>query len=263
MPGTSDAKFVGVDWAKGGWFSIGFDVDGHYDMAYGKFRELLDHYPSAALILVDIPIGLASGQYERRECDGKAKDYVGARCNSVFWTPPRHVVEDAHKAKANGATPGEYKNLLLSMNAARPKGTKFTIQAWNIAPMIAEVDVVARSPSLGGTRGVREVHPEVCFRALGRGREIAPKKVRQKINPAAMDQRIQILQQFEPRTREVYDHALAAHSGHAAADDILDALAAAVTAREGYPDRLPDATGGTPMDAYGLPMEMVFYNPTP
>ena len=71
-----------------------------------------------------------------------------------------------------------------------------------------------------------------------------------------------MLERVESRAREMLDEALRDHGHHAAPDDILDALAAAVTAREGYPDRLETVPDEPPRDARGLPMEMVFYNPT-
>ncbi len=258
----SDARFVGVDWAIGGWFSIGFDADGRCEFRFGRFADLAEHYRKATLILVDIPIGLPCGEYERRRCDGEARDYVRKRLRSVFWTPPRFAVERSYRAKANGVTPEEHKNILLELNASRPKGEKLTIQAWNIAPMIAEVDAVLRSPSFQGLGSVREVHPEVCFRALSRGKAVAPKKAGQRISPEGMEQRIQILGDFEPRAREIYDLALARYSQQAAPDDILDALAAVLTAQLGYPDKLRTLPANPPKDEYGLPMEMVFYNPT-
>lgn len=261
MTDASNVKFVGVDWAIKGWFAIGFDEAGDYDMAHGSFRSIVDRYSSASMILVDIPIGLPQGEYERRDCDREAGDYVRNRRSSVFWTPPRGIVEEARRAKAAGATPSEYKNVLRRINEARRKGTKFSAQAWNITPMIAEVDDVLRNREESQRGDIREVHPEVCIRALGRGSAIEPKKVKGRINPAGIDQRIRILEEFEPRAREISARACATYARRAAQDDILDALAAAVTARLGYPDNLKTLPAKPSKDEHGLRMEMVFYNP--
>lgn len=261
MAVTSNAKFVGVDWANKGWFAVGLDEDGNYDTCHGPFRQIADRYSNAHLTLVDIPIGLPRGE-ERRDCDQEAKDYVGKLHRSVFWTPPRDVVEKAHKVKAAEASSRESIDVLLRINQARREGMGVTIQAWSIAPMIAEVDEVLRNREESQRGDIREVHPEVCIRALGRGSAIEPKKVKGGINPAGIDQRIRILEEFEPRAREISARACATYAKRAAQDDILDALAAAVTARLGYPDKLQTLPAKPSKDEHGLRMEMVFYNPT-
>ncbi len=259
MAGTSDAKFVGVDWGKRGWFSVGFDSHGDYDMGYGKFRELVDRYSQASVLLVDIPIGLVSGKEEWRVCDLKAKDLLEGRGGSVFLTPPRYVIEESRRAKSGPGGYREFQNALASINRPRRPGTKFSSQAWNITPMIAEVDEVVASRLKDSGPEVREVHPEVCFWALNDRRPMANSK--KKL--LGQEERVRVLAGIEPRTQDILHTALRDHANHAAADDVLDALAAAITAREGYPDKLQTVPENPPKDARGLPMEMVFYNPNP
>ena len=253
MSRASEAKFVGVDWAKGGWFSVGFDEVGNWGSAFGKFEYLVEHYSRAELILVDIPIGLAPGKYEWRECDQEAKECLNApsvnRSSSVFLTPHRYVVEAAREAKADAVTPRDFQGALEQINALRPRGTKFSSQAWNITPMIAEVDGFMMSRTPEARPQVREVHPEICFWALNDDQPMQWSKKK----PEGQAERVRILQSFEPRTPEILDAALADPGSHAAEDDILDALAAAVTARLGYPDRLATLPASPPRDARGLP----------
>ena len=88
-------EFVGVDGCPAGWFSVGFERNGGYEVnVFASFGELLDHYSDAGLVLVDIPIGLPEGP-ERRECDSLARKLLGRRGSSVFPSPTRQTVEHA------------------------------------------------------------------------------------------------------------------------------------------------------------------------
>ena len=71
-----DAKFVGVASCPAGWFSVALgegDDDGYEVAVFGAFHELVQHYNSAAFILVDIPIGLRESGPEERQCDVAAR----------------------------------------------------------------------------------------------------------------------------------------------------------------------------------------------
>ena len=51
-------EFIGVDGRPGGWFAVGFDMDGECETrVFDDFARLVSHYSTASLILVDIPIG--------------------------------------------------------------------------------------------------------------------------------------------------------------------------------------------------------------
>ena len=251
-----DAKFVGVDWAKGGWFSIAYDVNGNWEAQHGSFAEIVERYSRAKLILVDIPIGLAKGEYDWRKCDMDAKARLG-RCgsSSVFLTPPRSIVEKAREAKRSAETSREFQKVLKEINDERPKGKKFTIYSWSIAPMIGAVDEMIATLDFKET--VREVHPEICFWALNNQRPMTYSKKADE----GIGERLAVLREFEPRAQKILAAVQKEYRAKAAADDILDALAAAVTARLGYPDRLATLPADPPTDNRGLPMEMVFYNP--
>ena len=242
------AKFVGVDWAKGGWLSIAYDAAWRWEVKhFPRFRDLAEHYGTAALILVDIPIGLAKGEDERRKCDLEARARLGRCGASVFWTPPRQVVE-----KAREIAPENFQKSFQLINKNRPEGKGMALQTWNIVPMILQVDdVVAPSGN------IKEIHPEICFWALNKKRPM----VFGKKKGEGIKERLELLNKFEPRTQEILEFSSQKHRTKVARDDILDALAAAVTARLGYPDQLATLPDDPPTDARGIPMEMVFYNP--
>ena len=243
----SKSQFVGVDGCPSGWFSVGFDSEGCYELkVFPAFSELLDYYQDAKLVLVDIPIGLPEGP-GGRECDQEARDKLKSRRSSVFPVPTRQTVEQAAES------PGDYhcaKNTEL-----RFVGKGISKQAFAIAPKIAQIDRLLRNREANTTPKVREVHPEVCFWALNKRRAMQFNKKEDK----GEEQRIRVLERFEPQTRAMYSKARRRFvGGGVGKDDILDALAAAVTARLGH-DWLKTIPECPPRDCKGLPMEMVYW----
>ena len=107
---------------------------------------------------------------------------------------------------------------------------RLTNSPFAIAPKIAEVDKVLRDRGASAAPPVREVHPEVCFWALHDGQ---PMRFRKKTREGRSE-RFRVLQEINPQTQGIYDSALKrCLRKQVARDDILDALAAAVTAKLG------------------------------
>ena len=246
------SEFVGVDGCKAGWFSVGFDRRGNYEVGmFPAFSELLAHYGGVSLVLVDIPIGLPQGP-EGRDCDREARKSLGPRRSSVFPAPTRQTVEQA------AASPRDYE----SANGVERRfaGKGISKQAFAIAPKVAEVDNVMAAPGGSARRLVREVHPEVCFWALN---DRQPMQFGKKTTEGEVE-RLRVLQASEPRSQGIFDEACSRSSRKdVAKDDILDALVAAVTAclGQGDEDRLQTFPAHPPTDSTGLPVEMVFLAP--
>ena len=243
----SKIEFVGVDGCPSGWFSVGFDSLGGYELkVFPAFSELLDYYRDAKLVLVDIPIGLPEGP-GGRECDQEARDKLKSRRSSVFPVPTRQTVEQAAES------PGDYdcaKNTEL-----RFAGKGISKQAFAIAPKIAQVGKLLRHRDSNVTPKVQEIHPEVCFWALNN--ECAMKS--NKKSDSGEEERIRVLERFEPQTRAMYSKACRRFAGGGVGkDDILDALVAAVTARWAH-GRLRTIPECPPTDCKELPMEMVYW----
>ena len=248
----SKSKFVGVDGCPYGWFSVGLDnCDGYEVRAFKTFDELLAHYAEARLVLVDIPIGLPQGG-EGRDCDPEARQLLGwPRMSSVFPTPTRPTVLQAERSPGDRHRAAEIERQYA--------GKGINKQSFAIAPKIAEVDKVLRDRGASAAPPVREVHPEVCFCALHDGQ---PMRFRKKTREGRSE-RFRVLQEIKPYTQEIYDSAIDKYfRKEVARDDILDALAAAVTAKLGLgcPDNyqlrtLPECP---PRDCNDLPMEMVY-----
>ncbi len=238
-------EFVGVDGCPAGWFSVGFDRFGGYEVeVFPSFEKLLARYGGARLVLVDIPIGLAEGP-ERRECDRQARKLLGRRGSSVFPAPTRQTAEQA------AASPRDYRAALAIERRYAGKG--ISRQAFAISPKIAEVDAVLRSRNAGATPVVREVHPEVCFWMLNDER---PMKFSKK-KSAGRVERLDVLTNEDSRSEEIYELACSKFLRKVVGrDDVLDALVAALVARE-RPEQLRTIPEFPPRDAKGLPMEMV------
>ncbi len=145
---TPKAHIAGIDGCHGGWLCIE-EIDATVTgRVFKTFNELLDGLTTAAIIAIDVPIGLSeSGQ---RQCDKAARDLLGRpRASSVFSAPIRSVIsiKDYHTA---------------CETHRKIDGRALSKQSFAILPKIDEVDaVLSAKPSL--QQRVREVHPEVCF----------------------------------------------------------------------------------------------------
>ena len=249
------SKYVGVDGCKGGWFSVGLEQNGNFceSKVFEKFGQLLEHYKDAELILVDIPIGLPEDG-NGRNCDGEAWVKLGfPRGMSVFPTPTRQTTKKA-------ADKPLQKDHHISAKVEKETSCKgLSIQAFSIAPKIAEVDKALLKPSRSPTPQVREIHPELCFWALNNG---CPMEFRKKCKEG-QSERLRVLEKVEAHIKKIFEEACSKFKKKdVGRDDILDALVAAVTAYKGHTQgplqTLPE--GKTlPTDLKELPMEMVYW----
>ena len=241
--------FVGVDGCRCGWLSVGFNRGGGHEMrVFTYFRDLLDHYCDASLILVDIPIGLPEGP-EGRDADRCARERLGnPRQSSVFRTPTRQTVRQV------SCEPEDYDR--ANEKEQRTACVGISRQAFAITQKIAQVDKALLAQDRSARPRIRESHPEICFWALNCKKPMKFNKRR----PAGAMERIRVLEKVEPRTLKIFDEACCKFLDRAAEDDILDALALAVTAYRGQ-DGLRTIPERPREDAKGLPMEMVYYIP--
>ena len=243
----SVSKWVGVDGCRAGWLSIGFDDVGDYEMLiFATFKQLVAHYEEAELILVDIPIGLPS-KPGGRVCDFEARGLLRApRASSVFPVPVRQAIEhlQTHPTEIN-----EARGINQQLGRQR-----LSQQTWAIAPKIAEVDalLVERGPSVHPV--IQEVHPELLFWAFNGCQSMA----NSKRENAGFHERLDVLDSIDRRSRPITGSARQEFRGQGlAADDVLDALVAALTADLCH-DHLRSIPDNPQNDARGLQMEMVF-----
>ena len=217
---------LGVDGCPGGWVAARVE-DGRLTWHAGTFAELLAL--PADVVAVDIPIGLPDGA-ERRRADVEAKAVLGAQRSSVFFVPPRVVLDAPTQAEAT----------LLSRRAG---SVGVSIQTFHILGKVAEVDVLLQDdPAL--RERVVEVHPEVSLRRLC-GRPLPPKRTAD-----GRRQRLDVLSGWLPDLDLPVPR-----PGRAAPDDCLDAVACAWTATRWL--RGQAQVLGDEVDATGLPMRIV------
>ena len=241
-------SLVGVDGCSAGWLAVSRS-DGRLDWGvYDSLAAVVDDTDPDRLLL-DIPVGLPTAS--RRSCDERARDRLGSRASTVFYTPARSVLDADSHAAASDAN-------------REATGYGLSIQAWHLVPKIRAVDAyLRRRPELVGVDGpagdrtrdpdaavVRESHPELCFAGLNGGVPVSASKS----EAAGRETRLDLLADVLPESRILYENVIEeTYRKHVARDDVLDALVLA-----GVADRpLESLPAEPPLDAAGLPMEIV------
>lgn len=236
--------YIGLDWAGKGWFGVVLYDDTAWETdLFPTIYSVWKRHSDATRILVDVPIGLPTNG--PRACDVEARETLGERASSVFYTPVREAVYQ--------------RNLEAAKQTNEAAGYSIQNQAWAIVPRIREVDeFIDLNP--GARDRLAETHPELCFHSLN-GNETVPPKT----TAAGIDRRRTLLADEDSRAMAIYEESRERYlqpdyaplvSG---ADDILDAMAGALTARRSDEElsRLP-ATTAPQRDARGLPMQIVY-----
>jgi len=234
---------AGVDGCRAGWLAVKLSRHGAFEsQIFPDMASLWSAYCEAALILVDIPIGLPEAANDR-DCDRAARKVLGPRRASVFPVPCRRAVYAPSYDAA------------LKINE-QVTGKRIFRATWNLVPRMRQVDEFFRAEPQA-RKTIREAHPEVLFWGLNRGRPMAFSK---KIE-AGEAERLEVLQMIYPRAPALFlemNKTLPQKS--AAPDDLMDALAAAVTGLVGGGE-LKTLPENPQRDAQGLPMEMVYFVP--
>ena len=139
---------VGIDGCRSGWIAVVIGHDGEVGAHHlHRIDDLGTVAPDTDVIGIDIPIGLPEAG--RRQADLAARDFLGARRNSVFHTPVRAALEAANHAEATAAS-------------LRVTGSGISQQSYALRRKITEVEDWLPS----ATCPVFEVHPEVSFAVL-------------------------------------------------------------------------------------------------
>ncbi|GEM_PF-105693 len=238
-------NYVGVDGCPGGWFYVALDDDEGYKLGIApKFRDLFHSFPDAGLVLVDIPIGLRDEGPLERLCDTEARKILKGRASSVFPAPCRAALSVLDYRKASSV------NYKLT-------GRRLSKQSWYIMDKIRDVDEAIRTQPDRASPRVRETHPEVCFWALNSGKAMA----HYKKTADGIAGRIEVLGNLLPTSSQLIEKATREYGRKKVGiDDIIDAMALAITAKFGY-DKLSTIPDVPEIDSTGLPMEMVYYRP--
>lgn len=219
---------VGVDACRAGWIAViapapggAMGWAGLQARVFPRFSFLIDALPQDAVVAVDMPIGLPDRiKGPGRAAERAVRPLLGERQSSLFSIPARAAVEagagpfrsELHRREAYSEA------CAIAARLSHPP-RKISIQGFSLFPRIMEIDQrLAAEPALAAR--VIESHPELAFVRLNGGTAMAtPKKVRNRVNPAGMEDRRRVLVDAGlPRTF-LYQ---AAPAG-AAQDDFLDA----------------------------------------
>jgi predicted RNase H-like nuclease len=216
---------LGVDGWRGAWVGALLEGRSVTLLALPDVAAVLA-VPHVELIAIDMPIGLSDDGV--RACDVQARRLLGRAGSSVFPAPLRCVLGCADYTTA-------------CEESRRASGKALSVQAWNLVPAIRALDDALDDVPADH---VREVHPELAFRALD-DRVESP-----KASARGLAQRIRAL---EP-VMDVLD-ALAAAPPAVPAVDALDACAAAWSARR-LADGQGQCVGDGSTDRRGRPMRI-------
>jgi predicted RNase H-like nuclease len=212
---------LGVDGSRGGW--VGALVTGQ-EVTWLRLPDVRAALAvDADVVAIDMPIGLPDTG--RRECDLLAKRLLGAAHSRVFLAPPRGVLDSPDHPTASA----RHRRLV--------DGAGMSVQTWNIADRMREVDDAADDPRLV------EVHPELSFAALA-GRVLGRKKTAE-----GRVERLAALRTWLPGLDP---------GSVPSGDDAPDALAAAWSGRrwlDGVARVLPESA--PPRDSRSRPMRIV------
>jgi len=232
-------KYVGVDACRKGWFAVCLSPNYRWDIEiFTAIGDLWNRFQSAALLLIDIPIGLPESG--KRKCDIDARKILKQRATSVFPAPCRQAIHANSYPEACRIN----KKIL---------GVKLSVQTWNISGKIREADDLLLNNTMA-RRHMREAHPEVCFWALAGGQ---PMKYYKKTNQGFSERRKR-LKKIKPTTDEIVNAAMKTYyRKDLAKDDILDAMVLAVTATAPT-ESLVTIPKNPAKDSKGLPMEIVY-----
>lgn len=221
---------IGLDGFRHGWVAVTLDgarrrIDFPADIGWLATKR----FTRAA---IDIPIGLADDGV--RACDQLARARLRPHGARVFSGARRWLWQQFDDPDlANG-------------EAVRRGQTKTSRQLWHLGAKIMQVDGFVRSQR---RRDIRETHPELVFLHLNGG---APLPTKHSGQGLALRRALLMSAGFSE-----LDHWLAVERRGTGAkrDDVLDACAAALAARDLH-GVLPD--GDAPCDSRGLPMQIWF-----
>ena len=218
--------FVGLDGYPGGWVAVWLSNDRQEIKYLPHIDELLPN--DFAIAMIDIPIGLPDSG--RRNCDIQARELLKPNQSRVFLDARRGVLDCTSQPEASA------KGKFLD-------GKGVSVQLFGIAKKLREMDA-AITPALQNR--LKECHPELVFWRLNKNKSVPTKKKGPGIELRKRLLKREGISQLESL--------LDSRIGQGAKiDDVLDACACALAARDATAERPP--LGGEE-DARGLRMEI-------
>ena len=259
----SAIKYVGVDGCKAGWIGVGLSDDDNGRVEVNvreKFSDIVACFGDACVILVDMPIGLhKTGAMEFRHCDEEARGHLEKRKGSVFQVPSQKFVTKAMKNPRWSQTDA---NKWLTENLGINNVNKIGSQGFGIIRKIGELRDFLNNNRDADLPKIMEAHPEICFWALNGCQPMSAHKSeafglaeRFEIVQCSLHKSINLLDIF----KDVCPRETKSRVGP---DDVLDALALAITAKLGEKKGFRRLSKDLPPDCKKpKPPEMVYALP--
>jgi predicted RNase H-like nuclease len=224
----SVCRALGLDGFSKGWVAVLLDGDLHEIRFCRDISEALSvRFDRAA---IDIPIGMTDDG--ERACDLIARERLRPHSSRVFTGARRWLWNEfSNSDRAN-------------RDALRRGQKRVSRQLWHLGPKIMEVDRFVRA---NRTHDIREAHPELVFLRLNNHKPLPSKKTKDGI-------RLRRLLLKREGIRSIDSWLASERLGTGAkCDDVLDACAVAIAARDAV-GCVPE--GAAPCDGYGLPMQI-------
>jgi len=224
----SGCRAIGLDGFRNGWVAVLLDGDLHEIRFCHDVTDALSvGFDRAA---IDIPIGMTDDG--ERACDLLARERLRPHSSRVFTGARRWLWQ-------------EFSDPDRANRDALQRGQKrVSRQLWHLGPKIMEVDRFVRA---NRTHDIREAHPELVFLRLNDGKPLPSKKSEDGIRLRRLLLKREGIRMID---RWLADERLGTG---AKCDDVLDACAVAIAARDAA-GCVPE--GMAPRDAHGLPMQI-------
>ncbi len=202
------AVVLGVDGCRGGWVGVVWGGQESHFLTAPSVQELVADAIQAGVTVVGIDMPMGLPDTGTRRADRLAQRALGRRASSIFVTPTRPALAMTAQAQAS------------AVNKAHG-GPGVSIQAFNLRPKVLEVDEFIGRRELAEQPRLVEVHPELSFQELNDAPLAFSKRT-----PQGQQERRALLSSIgihlDPTTLTI--------AGRIAADDVLDAGAAAWSA---------------------------------
>lgn len=154
MTAPRKLEVVGIDGAPDGWVAAVVRAGRIAGVGYhATVSDVVEAHPDAAAFGIDIPLSFADR--ERRVADIAARAALGAFASSLFFVPPKDVVDRSDYAEANAHSKRKY-------------GQGISRQAHALSSKIREAVGYIEGT---GERRLWEVHPELSFQHLAKDKD--------------------------------------------------------------------------------------------
>jgi len=217
VTGTDLAAVAGIDRWRGGWIVAELSGTSVSLSTAATVEPLIEQLAAHAAVAIDMPIALAV--HGRRQAEAEVRAVLGASARSVFTSPTRAAVQATSRSQAT------------TVNRANG-GPGISAQAFGLFASICELRTVLSAEQCDHWW---ETHPETSFATVNGGTPLASKKTARGVG-----ERLTLLR---PLIDDL-DALLAGAPAKVPVDDVLDAIAAAWSAR-----RIANGTA----DVYGEP----------